>query len=197
MVLVIDNYDSFTFNLVELIRRETEVVVLRNDDRIPQSLPVDQLAGIMISPGPGKPVDSGISRSLIQRYLGVVPVLGICLGHQLIGEMFGANVIKGLKPMHGKTSEIIHDGKGIFRAIPSPSNVMRYHSLMIEEADFPEELEVSAKNASGEIMGIRHKFYNLAGVQFHPESILTQHGDQMIQNWLRTLPTAKDDTYDS
>lgn len=197
MVLVIDNYDSFTFNLVELIRRETEVMVVSNDALPAELASVEHLAGIMISPGPGKPVDSGISRSLIQRSLGVVPVLGICLGHQLIGELFGANVIKGLSPMHGKTSDIIHDGKGIFQEIPSPTKVMRYHSLIIEESHFPEELEVSAKTASGEIMGIRHKFYNLAGVQFHPESILTQHGEQMIQNWLRTLPTAKDDTYDS
>lgn len=197
MVLVIDNYDSFTFNLVELIRRETEVIVLKNDDHLPEFTPADQLTGVMISPGPGKPVDSGMSTAIIQKYQGLVPLLGICLGHQLIGEMFGAGVVKGLTPMHGKTSEIIHDGKGIFRAIPSPTKVMRYHSLIIEESGFPEELEVTARTASGEIMGIRHKFYNLAGVQFHPESILSEHGEQMIQNWICTLPTAKDDTYDS
>lgn len=197
MVLVIDNYDSFTFNLVELIRREREVIVLKNDDQLPEFTPIDHLEGILISPGPGKPINSGISGAVIRKYLGILPLLGICLGHQLIGEMFGAKVIKGLKPMHGKTSEAIHDGKGIFRAIPSPTKVMRYHSLIIEESGFPAELEVIAKTASGEIMGIRHKFYNLAGVQFHPESILTEHGEQMIQNWIRTLPTAKDDTYDS
>ncbi len=197
MVLVIDNYDSFTFNLVELLRRQKQVVVLKNDDPFPESLQTDQLEGILISPGPGKPVDSGISGLVIQKYLGIVPLLGICLGHQLIGEMFDAKVVKGLKPMHGKTSEVLHDGKGIFQAIPSPTSVMRYHSLIIDESDFPAELEVTAQTASGEIMGIRHKFYNLAGVQFHPESILTEDGDQMILNWIRTLPTAKDDTYDS
>lgn len=197
MVLVIDNYDSFTFNLVELLRRQKQVVVLKNDEPFPESFQADQLEGILISPGPGKPIDSGISGLVIQKYLGIVPLLGICLGHQLIGEMFDAKVVKGLKPMHGKTSEVIHDGKGIFQAIPSPTRVMRYHSLIIDESDFPAELEVTAQTASGEIMGIRHKFYNLAGVQFHPESILTEDGDQMILNWIRTLPTAKDDTYDS
>lgn len=197
MVLVIDNYDSFTFNLVELIRREKKVMVVKNDGRIPEFDLEDNLEGILISPGPGRPENSGMSGFMIQKYLGIVPVLGICLGHQLIGELFGAGVIKGLRPIHGKTSEIIHDGKGIFQAIPSPTSVMRYHSLIIDELRFPAELEVTAKTASGEIMGIRHKFYNLAGVQFHPESILTEQGDQMILNWIRTLSIVNDYTYDS
>lgn len=197
MVLVIDNYDSFTFNLVELIRRETKVVVIKNDQPVPTFQGEDQIKGVLISPGPGRPEDSGVSTEVIRKYLGVVPILGVCLGHQLIGEMFGAEVVRGLRPMHGKTSEIIHNEKGIFLDIPSPTRVMHYHSLIVEELTFPKVFEITARTRSGEIMGIRHKFYNLAGVQFHPESILTDQGDQMIQNWIRTLPNANDYTYDS
>lgn len=197
MVLVIDNYDSFTFNLVELIRRETQTVVIKNDQPIAAVEALDNIRGILISPGPGTPADSGISSEVIQRYLGIVPILGVCLGHQLIGQLFGAHVIKGLRPMHGKVSEVVHDGTGIFVGIDSPTKVMRYHSLILEESTLPQELEIIAQTHRGEIMGIRHKFYNLAGVQFHPESILTDHGDEMIKNWIRMLPIAKDKAYDS
>lgn len=192
MVLIVDNYDSFTYNLVEQIRRETEAVVIRNDHANPDELPWQQIQGLLISPGPGKPADAGISSALIERTLGQIPILGICLGHQVIGSMFGAGVIKGPAPVHGKTSNIIHAENGLFSGLPNPTRVMRYHSLIIDSEGFPEELEVTARTPEGEIMGIRHKFYNLAGMQFHPESILTEHGDQMISKWIQSLTSPND-----
>lgn len=188
MVLVVDNYDSFTYNLVEQIRREKEVTIIRNDDAFPEKL-WPKIQGILISPGPGTPEDAGISTSVINKAIGSIPVLGVCLGHQLLGELFGANIIKGLLPMHGKTSQMIHDQSGVFSGLPSPTKVMRYHSLIIDPEGLPNELTITARTLKGEIMGIRHKFYNLAGVQFHPESILTEHGDQMISNWIQSLTT--------
>lgn len=190
MILIVDNYDSFTYNLVEQIRRDTKFAVIRNDDEFPVEI-WPSIKGVLISPGPGTPSDAGISAEVIRRALGKIPILGVCLGHQLLSELFGANVIKGIVPMHGKTSEIIHDESGVFNRVPSPTTVMRYHSLIIDAEGLPNELEVTARTLTGEIMGIRHKFYNLAGVQFHPESILTEHGDQMIRNWIQSLTTPK------
>ncbi|MDP5172459.1 MAG: aminodeoxychorismate/anthranilate synthase component II [Bacteroidia bacterium] len=192
MILVVDNYDSFTFNLVELIRRESEVVLIKNDAFLGEISRFDHIRGILISPGPGKPSDSGISAEAIRWGItSGIPVLGICLGHQLMGEMFGAKIIHGLRPMHGKTSPIHHHQKGIFRGIETPMTVMRYHSLIIDKVNFPTDLEITAYTTDGEIMGIRHKFHSLAGVQFHPESILTPKGSIMIHNWIESLPPAK------
>lgn len=192
MILVVDNYDSFTFNLVELIRRESEVALIKNDESLREISRFDYIRGILISPGPGKPSDSGISAEVIRWGItSKIPVLGICLGHQLMGEMFGAKIIHGLRPMHGKTSPIHHDQKGIFRGIETPMTVMRYHSLIIDNANFPKDLEITGYTTDGEIMGIRHKFHSLAGVQFHPESILTPEGSILIHNWIESLPPAK------
>ena len=191
MVLVIDNYDSFTYNLVELLRRDTEVMVRKHDEIGLSELDALPLRGILISPGPGKPADSGISAEVIRTWRGKVPILGICLGHQLLGELFGAPVVKALRPMHGKVSMIHHDGLGIFRDVPDPVQVMRYHSLVISAENFPNELVISAKTREGEIMGIRHKFDSLAGVQFHPESILSPFGANMIRNWIQSLPSGQ------
>ncbi len=188
MILVIDNYDSFTFNLVELIRRHTAVTVVKNDEEDTDLLMQLPLRGLLLSPGPGTPTDSGISASFMTRYKEKIPILGICLGHQLLAQMFGAEIIKGLQPMHGKTSEIHHNGQGLFDGIPDPTTVMRYHSLIVNSDNLPPDLTVTALSADGEIMGMRHKFYNLAGVQFHPESILSIHGEKMIQNWISQLP---------
>ncbi len=187
MVLVIDNYDSFTYNLVELVRRDTEVMVLRNDECTVSQVAAIAPMGILISPGPGRPEDSGVSGALIREFVGQIPILGICLGHQLIAELYGGKVIHGQLPMHGKTSVIHHDGKGLFEALPQRITVMRYHSLVVEPNALPACLMVSAWGPTGEIMGIRHKFYNLAGVQFHPESILSPEGPKMIRNWIASL----------
>lgn len=163
-----------------------QVQVVRNDVRevLAQE---DSWEGIVISPGPGRPKDAGISEAIIRKYLGTVPILGICLGHQLIGEIFGAPTVYAPLPIHGKTSSVLHAGTGIFKGLPSPLQVMRYHSLMIQNEHFPDCLEITAQTEDGIIMGIQHKLYNLAGLQFHPESILTPQGDRMMQNWLESL----------
>ncbi len=183
-ILIIDNYDSFTFNLVQILGKlQIETVIKRNDEISEDEILEISPDKILISPGPGKPQDSKISLSAIQIYGKKIPVLGVCLGHQAIGISFGAEVIKSENILHGKTSEIIHDGKSIFKNIPQNFNAMRYHSLIIKKDSVPDCLEISAKSLSGEIMGIRHKIFPIEGIQFHPESILTCEGENIIKNW--------------
>ncbi|MCL5074222.1 MAG: aminodeoxychorismate/anthranilate synthase component II [Chloroflexi bacterium] len=184
MILVIDNYDSFTYNLVQLIGElGAELVVYRNDqislDEVAQLAP----SRIVISPGPGRPAEAGICNDLIRRFHQSIPILGVCLGHQCIGYALGGRVVRASRLMHGKTSEIYHDGRDIFHGIPNPFTATRYHSLILEEP-LPECLEISARTLEGELMGIRHKEYPLNGVQFHPESILTKEGKQILRNFL-------------
>ena len=185
MVLMIDNYDSFTFNLVQYFGElGAEVEVVRNDE-----ITLDQVAAraperIVISPGPCTPSEAGISVPLIQRFAGRVPILGVCLGHQAIGQAFGGRVVRAARVMHGKLSPIVHEGSGVFGGLPSPFTATRYHSLAIERASLPDALEVTATADDGEIMGVRHRSYPVEGVQFHPEAILTQHGRQLLANFL-------------
>jgi len=188
-VLMIDNYDSFTYNLVQYFGElGATVETVRNDAITPQEI-LNRAAGsrpdrIVISPGPCSPAQAGISIDLIRQAAGNIPLLGVCLGHQAIGEAFGGKVIRAKTLMHGKTSTIEHTGKGVFRGLPSPMTVIRYHSLAIERASLPSELEVTAWTADGEIMGVQHKTLSVHGVQFHPESILSEHGHAMLKNFL-------------
>lgn len=185
MILVIDNYDSFTYNLVQYIgEREKDIMVARNDKITIQEIKRLSLDCIIISPGPGRPENGGISCDLIREFKCLIPILGVCLGHQCIGEVFGGKIVGAEKLMHGKTSEVFHNGKFIFKDIPSPFIATRYHSLIIDNQSVPSCLEVTAKTKEGEIMGIRHKEYPIFGVQFHPESILTKEGKRLLYNFL-------------
>jgi anthranilate synthase/aminodeoxychorismate synthase-like glutamine amidotransferase len=185
MILVIDNYDSFTYNLVQFLGElGEEPRVFRND-----AITVDEIAAmspeaIVISPGPCTPAESGVSTPAAASLVGRIPILGVCLGHQCIGAANGAPVIRGKAPVHGKTSRIFHDGRTIFRDLPSPFIGTRYHSLIIDETGLPDTLEVSARTEDGVIMGVRHKTAILEGVQFHPESVLTEHGHALLRNFL-------------
>ena len=186
MVFVLDNYDSFTYNLVQYIGEcGHECVVKRNDQTTTDEIAAMRPSHVLVSPGPCTPREAGISIDVIRRFAGKVPVLGVCLGHQALGEAFGGKVIRAAKLMHGKTSAIQHDGKTIFRDVPSPMTATRYHSLIVEEQSLPKELEVSARSEDGTIMGLRHKSVPVEGVQFHPESILTDHGKKLIANFLK------------
>ncbi len=185
MLLMIDNYDSFTFNLVQYFGElGEEVVTLRNDavtlDEIERLAP----ARIVISPGPCSPAEAGISVPLLHRFAGRIPILGVCLGHQAIGAAFGGDVVRARTIMHGKTSAVTHDGRGVFAGIPSPYTVVRYHSLAVARDTLPDCLEISAQTDDGEIMGLRHREYAIEGVQFHPESIETEHGHRLLRNFL-------------
>jgi anthranilate synthase/aminodeoxychorismate synthase-like glutamine amidotransferase len=191
MIFVLDNYDSFTYNLVQYLgEMGAEVEVRRND--LVTVAEVEQMRPerILISPGPCTPREAGISIELIRRMAGRAPILGVCLGHQAIGEAFGGNVVRARTLMHGKTSEVAHDGKTIFQGVPSPMTATRYHSLIVAEEGLPSELEVSAfteqpgKSNSRVIMGLRHRKHPVEGVQFHPESVLTTSGKQLIRNFL-------------
>ncbi len=183
--LVIDNYDSFTFNLVQYLGELGEVPeVFRNDQITLDGIAAMHPAHILISPGPCTPAEAGISVDLIRRFSGQIPILGVCLGHQAMGVAFGGNVIRAPRLMHGKTSPIHHDGSGIFSGIPSPFTATRYHSLIVEEP-LPEELVRTAWTEEGELMGMRHREHPTFGVQFHPESILTEHGHKMLANFLQ------------
>lgn len=186
MILVIDNYDSFTYNLVQYLGELGEEIVVKRNDEIDLA-GIEELAPdhILISPGPCSPNEAGISLSLIEHFKGKVPIFGVCLGHQSIGQAFGGEVVRAEKLMHGKTSPILHDGKSIFEGMESPFTATRYHSLIVRRETLPDCLEISAETAEGEIMGLRHKEYAIEGVQFHPESIITDHGHTMLRNFLR------------
>ncbi|MEI7027650.1 aminodeoxychorismate/anthranilate synthase component II [Paenibacillus sp. y28] len=191
MILVIDNYDSFTYNLVQYLGElGQEVKVYRNDDLSLEDIENLNPDHILISPGPCTPNEAGISLALIEHFKGKIPILGVCLGHQSIGQVFGGDVVRAEKLMHGKTSEIEHDGKTIFEGIPSPYTATRYHSLIVKKETLPDCLEISAQTAEGEIMGLRHKEYPIEGVQFHPESIITKHGHQLLSNFLKLKATS-------
>ena len=198
MILMIDNYDSFTYNLVQYLGElGADVVVRRNDE-----ITVDEIEGlapthIMISPGPCTPTEAGVSMDVIRRYAGVLPILGVCLGHQCIGQVYGGRVVRARQVMHGKTSPVHHTGVGVFSDLPSPYEATRYHSLVVDRDALPDCLEVTAwtSHADGsvdEIMGLRHRELPLEGVQFHPESILTAHGHDLLRNFLamQTAPVA-------
>ena len=185
MLLIIDNYDSFTYNLVQYLGELGERPIVRRNDAIT----LDEIAEmaperIVISPGPCTPKEAGISVPLIQRFAGKIPILGVCLGHQAIGAAFGGRVIRAPKLMHGKTSEIEHDGRTIFRGLPRPFIATRYHSLIVERKSLPRELEISAETEDGTIMGFRHRKLRVEGVQFHPESVLTGAGFDLLKNFL-------------
>jgi anthranilate synthase component 2 len=185
MLLMIDNYDSFTYNLVQYFGELGEDVrTVRNDDLTLDEVAAMQPDRICISPGPCTPHEAGISVPLLQRFAGQVPILGVCLGHQAIGAAFGGKVVRAAQVMHGKTSLIRHTGVGVFRDLPDPYTVIRYHSLAIERASLPDCLEITSWTEDGEIMGVRHKEFNVQGVQFHPESILSEHGHALLQNFL-------------
>ncbi len=182
---MIDNYDSFTYNLVQYFGMlGQEVEVYRNDAITCEKIEALKPSHIVISPGPGTPQQAGISKSVMKYFAGKVPLFGVCLGHQAIGEVFGGKVIRAPYLMHGKTSEIKHDGRTIFKDIPSPFTATRYHSLIVERKSLPDCLEISAETDSGEIMGLRHKEFPVEGVQFHPESILTEHGLTLLKNFI-------------
>jgi anthranilate synthase/aminodeoxychorismate synthase-like glutamine amidotransferase len=186
MIVVIDNYDSFTWNLVQYLGElGAEVSVFRND-----GVSIEQVAAlapshVVLSPGPCTPNEAGITLGLIARLAGKVPVLGVCLGHQAIGQAFGGKVVRARRVMHGKNSTVRHDGKGVFAGLPGDFSATRYHSLVVERASLPEALEVSAESEDGEIMGLRHRFLAVEGVQFHPEALLTEHGHAMLRNFLQ------------
>lgn len=186
MLLVIDNYDSFTYNLVQYLGElGAEMKIFRNDEVTVDQIENDlQPEKILISPGPGTPDDAGVTLETIGRFAGKIPILGVCLGHQAIGQHFGGKVVRGPEPVHGKPVVIHHDGKTIFENVPDNFNAGRYHSLVVERESLPEELEISAESPDGLIMGLRHREMKVEGVQFHPESILTDHGKQLLQNFL-------------
>ncbi|HEY9749245.1 MAG TPA: aminodeoxychorismate/anthranilate synthase component II [Allocoleopsis sp.] len=195
MILVIDNYDSFTYNLVQYLGElgaelpiAAEVQVYRNDKISLEQVQQLQPDGVVISPGPGRPEDAGISLELIRQLGPTLPILGVCLGHQSIGEVFGGNIVRAPELMHGKTSQVHHKGIGVFRGLENPLTATRYHSLVIEQQTCPEVLEVTAWVDDGTIMGVRHRNYpHIEGVQFHPESILTQSGKQILRNFLLSV----------
>jgi len=185
MLLMIDNYDSFTYNLVQYLGElGQEVRVVRNDEVTVDDIGRLAPARIVISPGPCTPNEAGVSLPAIARFAGKIPILGVCLGHQAIGQAFGGRIVHAKTLMHGKVSPIHHAGKGVFRGLPSPFNATRYHSLAIERETCPAELEITAWTDDGEIMGVRHRSLAVEGVQFHPESILTEHGHDLLRNFL-------------
>jgi anthranilate synthase component II len=185
MIVVIDNYDSFTYNLVQYLGElGAEVSVFRNDRVLPGELRALGPSHLVISPGPGDPTEGGISNEVIREFCQTTPILGVCLGHQCIGHVFGANVTRAPRPMHGKTSRIFHSGQGIFEGLPNPFVAGRYHSLIVQEP-LPSELEPTAFAETGEIMGLKHRQFPLFGVQFHPESVLTPHGKQLLKNFIQ------------
>jgi anthranilate synthase component II len=185
MLLMIDNYDSFTYNLVQYLGElGQEVKVVRNDEMTVDQIEALGAERIVLSPGPCTPNEAGVSLELIRRMAGRVPILGVCLGHQAIGQAFGGRIVHAKTLMHGKVSAIHHGGKGAFAGLPSPYNATRYHSLAIERASCPGELEITAWTEDGEIMGVRHRTLAVEGVQFHPESILTEHGHALLRNFL-------------
>lgn len=185
MILLVDNYDSFTWNLVQALGEQgAEVRVVRNDAITVAEATALAPAALVVSPGPGGPRDAGVSLDLIEAFTGQVPVLGVCLGHQCIVHAAGGSVVRAARPVHGKTSRIYHDGAGLFAGLSNPFEATRYHSLIAAEADLPPALRVTAYTSAGEIMGVRHVQHAVEGVQFHPESILTEHGHALLRNFL-------------
>lgn len=199
MIIVIDNYDSFTYNLVQYLGElgaelpvASEIQVYRNDKIDLKQIAALQPDGVVISPGPGRPEDAGISLELIRQLGSTLPILGVCLGHQSIGQIFGGNIVSAPVLMHGKTSKIYHTGVGVFRGLAYPFTATRYHSLVIDRQSCPDVLEITAWVDDGTIMGVRHRHYpHIEGVQFHPESILTSSGKQLLKNFLESLPASQ------
>jgi len=185
MILMIDNYDSFTYNLVHYLGELGQQIEVRRNDSLDFGF-VDDLDPdiIVISPGPCTPKEAGLSVDIIKRYVGEKPILGVCLGHQAVGYAYGANIVRADRLLHGKTSPILHDGKTIYKDLPNPFEATRYHSLLVEEASLPSDFEISAWTKEGEIMGIRHREFPVEGVQFHPESILTECGKDLLRNFI-------------
>jgi anthranilate synthase/aminodeoxychorismate synthase-like glutamine amidotransferase len=190
VILVVDNYDSFTYNLVQYLAEAGAVVHVHRNDAIDLA-GIVALApeGILLSPGPGTPDDSGITQDVVRHLAGRIPLFGVCLGHQTIGQVYGGRVIRASRLMHGRTSPIHHTGEGVFRGLPSPFTATRYHSLLVERESLPDCLAITAWTEEGEIMGLRHRELDVEGVQFHPESFLTEHGHALIGNFLARLPS--------
>lgn len=189
MILIIDNYDSFTYNLAHLVGRHTEAIeVVRNDALTVEDVRAMAPDGIVISPGPGRPADAGITEPLIEALGPTTPVLGVCLGHQAIGEVYGGTITHAPSLMHGKTSTVRHDNRSVFEGVEQEFEATRYHSLIVDRDDFPDDaLEVSAETVDGVIMGLRHRRYPIEGIQFHPESVMTAAGPRLIANWLNGI----------
>jgi para-aminobenzoate synthetase component II len=194
-VLVVDNYDSFVYNLVQyLAQLGAEVIVRRNDAVTPEQLPALDVDGVLLSPGPGTPADAGASIPLVHACAeAALPLFGVCLGHQAIGAAYGAPIVRAPELLHGKTSSVEHTGAGVLAGLPSPFVATRYHSLAVNEADLPPEIEVTARTPSGVVMALRHRTLPIDGVQFHPESVLTQGGHRMVANWLLRCGASVDD----
>lgn len=186
MILVIDNYDSFTYNLVQILGKlREEIIVVRNDKITLKEIERRRPSRILISPGPGRPENAGIMPKVIEYFAGRLPILGVCLGHQAIGYVWGAKIVRARRIMHGKTSKIFHDEKFLFKRIPNPFEATRYHSLVIDKGSLSEDFIICAHSEDKEIMGIRHRKFPLFGVQFHPESVLTKEGEKIIKNFLK------------
>jgi anthranilate synthase/aminodeoxychorismate synthase-like glutamine amidotransferase len=187
MILLIDNYDSFTYNLVQALGSlGATVETVRNDALTPEEVEARAPEGIVLSPGPCTPRESGVSNRVIRRLAGRIPILGVCLGHQCIAHAYGGRVVRAKRPMHGKTSEIRHDGSGLYAGLPNPFPAMRYHSLIVDESTLPDDFVVTARTEEGEVMGLRHRTWPLEGVQFHPESYRTGAGLDLLRNFLKT-----------
>lgn len=191
MILLIDNYDSFTYNVYQAVANLGHPLqVVRNDRISLAEIAAGNYDAIIISPGPGTPDDAGLSKQIVREFAGKLPILGICLGHQVIGEVFGGNVVRAPQPVHGKTTEVAHQGDGLYADLPQPFTAGRYHSLIVDESSLPDCLEVTARNEENLIMGLRHRQFNVQGVQFHPESILTPVGNKLLANFLSSIEAA-------
>jgi anthranilate synthase/aminodeoxychorismate synthase-like glutamine amidotransferase len=187
VILLIDNYDSFVFNLARYVGElgfEREVV--RNDAVTPDDVAARSPSHVILSPGPRTPEHAGVSNAIVERFAGRIPILGVCLGHLCIGQVYGGKVVRARRPMHGKTSDVIHDGRGVFTGLPDPLRVARYHSLVLDPDAIPPELEVSARSPEGEVMALRHRTLPVVGLQFHPEAILAEHGHDLLRAFLRS-----------
>ena len=185
MILMIDNYDSFVYNLVQYFKElDEDIVVKRNDEITIDDIKTLNPEIIVLSPGPCSPNEAGICIDAVEYFKGIIPILGICLGHQTIGQVFGGKIVKAIEPVHGKVHSITHDSKGVFTNLKNPLNVTRYHSLVVDRDSLPDDLEISAETKEGEIMGLRHKNYMIEGVQFHPEAVLTECGHELLQNFI-------------